>query len=101
MEEKLKLAHMKTSGSSVHKKYQELVSRVQEKDELIEKLETQLEKQVIKLFLAGTHILPPQPVGKVPYDIMASLPASKMHLCLSPPSQVNIYLFETVIAALE
>ncbi|XP_053241297.1 pleckstrin homology domain-containing family H member 1 isoform X2 [Podarcis raffonei] len=45
MEEKLKLAHMKTSGSSVHKKYQELVSRVQEKDELIEKLETQLEKQ--------------------------------------------------------
>lgn len=46
MEEKLKLANMKTSESSECKKYQKLVNRVQEKDELIKKLETQLEKQV-------------------------------------------------------
>ncbi|XP_053130423.1 pleckstrin homology domain-containing family H member 1 isoform X2 [Hemicordylus capensis] len=48
MEEKLKLANMKTNESSEHKKYQELMSRVQEKDELIKKLETQLrdEKQL-------------------------------------------------------
>ncbi|KAJ7344725.1 hypothetical protein JRQ81_000675 [Phrynocephalus forsythii] len=45
MEEKLKLANMKTSELSECKKYQKLVSNVQEKDELIKKLETQLEKQ--------------------------------------------------------
>ncbi|XP_061467069.1 pleckstrin homology domain-containing family H member 1 isoform X2 [Rhineura floridana] len=45
MEEKLKLANMKTSGSSEYKKYQELVSRMQGKNELIKKLEAQLEKQ--------------------------------------------------------
>ncbi|XP_020655592.3 pleckstrin homology domain-containing family H member 1 isoform X3 [Pogona vitticeps] len=45
MEEKLKLANMKTGQSSECKKYQKLVSRVQEKDELINKLETHLEKQ--------------------------------------------------------
>ncbi|XP_054827182.1 pleckstrin homology domain-containing family H member 1 isoform X2 [Eublepharis macularius] len=45
MEEKLKLANMKTSESSEHKKYQELINRVQEKDELINKMKTQLEEQ--------------------------------------------------------
>lgn len=46
MEEKLKLANMKTGESSDHKKYQELMNRVQEKDEQINQLETQLEEQV-------------------------------------------------------
>lgn len=50
MEEKLKLANMKTSESSEQKKYQELISKIQEKDELINKLESQLNDQV-KLFL--------------------------------------------------
>ncbi|KAL8169566.1 UNVERIFIED_CONTAM: hypothetical protein K2H54_052508 [Gekko kuhli] len=45
MEEKLKLANVKTSESSEHKKYQELMNRVQGKDELINQLETQLEEQ--------------------------------------------------------
>ncbi|XP_042294777.1 pleckstrin homology domain-containing family H member 1 isoform X2 [Sceloporus undulatus] len=45
MEEKLKLAYTKNSGSSEYKKYQQMMSRVQEKDELIENLEAQLEKQ--------------------------------------------------------
>ncbi|KAH0620714.1 hypothetical protein JD844_021414 [Phrynosoma platyrhinos] len=45
MEEKLKLAHLKNGGSNEYKKYQQMMSRVQEKDELIEKLEAQLEKQ--------------------------------------------------------
>ncbi|XP_066492806.1 pleckstrin homology domain-containing family H member 1 [Tiliqua scincoides] len=45
MEEKLKLANMKTSESSEHKKYQELMSKIQEKDELINKLESQLKDQ--------------------------------------------------------
>uniref|UniRef100_H9GAG7 Pleckstrin homology, MyTH4 and FERM domain containing H1 n=1 Tax=Anolis carolinensis TaxID=28377 RepID=H9GAG7_ANOCA len=45
MEEKLKLANMKTNESNEYKKYQQMMSRVQEKDELIEKLEVQLEKQ--------------------------------------------------------
>ncbi|KAJ1103873.1 hypothetical protein NDU88_001294 [Pleurodeles waltl] len=48
MEEKLKLADVKTneSESTLYKKYQELTSVVQEKEDLIRKLETQLEKQV-------------------------------------------------------
>uniref|UniRef100_A0A8D0BSE3 Pleckstrin homology, MyTH4 and FERM domain containing H1 n=1 Tax=Salvator merianae TaxID=96440 RepID=A0A8D0BSE3_SALMN len=46
MEEKLKLASVKTSGSSEHKKYQELMTRLQDKDELIKKLEAQLESQL-------------------------------------------------------
>lgn len=50
MKEKLKLANIKTSESSEHKKYQELINRLQEKDELINQLETQLEEQV-KLML--------------------------------------------------
>ncbi|XP_060119569.1 pleckstrin homology domain-containing family H member 1-like, partial [Heteronotia binoei] len=45
VEEKLKLANMKTSESIEHKKYQELMNSVQEKDELINQLETQLEEQ--------------------------------------------------------
>lgn len=48
MEEKIKLANMKTgeSGSTLHRKYQELMSTVQGKEDLINKLETQLAKQV-------------------------------------------------------
>uniref|UniRef100_A0A8D2Q929 Pleckstrin homology, MyTH4 and FERM domain containing H1 n=1 Tax=Varanus komodoensis TaxID=61221 RepID=A0A8D2Q929_VARKO len=45
MEEKLKLANMKSSESSEHKKHQKLVSSIQQKDELIKKLQTQLENQ--------------------------------------------------------
>ncbi|XP_062973619.1 pleckstrin homology domain-containing family H member 1 isoform X2 [Elgaria multicarinata webbii] len=45
MEEKLKCANMKSSEPSEHEKYQKLVSSVQQKDELIKKLETQLENQ--------------------------------------------------------
>ncbi|KAJ6667244.1 hypothetical protein lerEdw1_017222 [Lerista edwardsae] len=45
MEEKLKLANVKNSASSEHKKYQELMSKIQEKDELINKLESQLKDQ--------------------------------------------------------
>ncbi|XP_077178626.1 pleckstrin homology domain-containing family H member 1 isoform X3 [Paroedura picta] len=45
LEEKLKLANLKTSESSEHKKYQELMNRVQEKDEMISQLETLLEEQ--------------------------------------------------------
>ncbi|XP_048339958.1 pleckstrin homology domain-containing family H member 1 isoform X2 [Sphaerodactylus townsendi] len=45
MEEKLKLANTKTSELNEHKKYQELMNRVQERDELINKLKKQLEEQ--------------------------------------------------------
>nr|XP_056707116.1 pleckstrin homology domain-containing family H member 1 [Euleptes europaea] len=45
LEEKLKLANMKTSESSEHRKYQDLMNRVQEKDEQINNLEKQLEEQ--------------------------------------------------------
>ncbi|KAM9148739.1 pleckstrin homology domain-containing family H member 1 [Pangshura tecta] len=47
MEEKVKLASMKTSESesTLYRKYQELLSTVQGKDDLIGRLETQLEKQ--------------------------------------------------------
>ncbi|NXE58856.1 PKHH1 protein, partial [Calcarius ornatus] len=47
MEEKIKLANMKTgeSDSTLHKKYQELMCTVQGKEDLINKLETQLAKQ--------------------------------------------------------
>lgn len=57
MEEKLKLANMKTGESSEHKKYQELMSKIQEKDELINKLESQLKDQV-KLLLTRRHTAP-------------------------------------------
>nr|XP_042705266.1 pleckstrin homology domain-containing family H member 1 isoform X7 [Chrysemys picta bellii] len=47
MEEKVKLANMKTSESenTLYRKYQELLGTVQGKDDLISRLETQLEKQ--------------------------------------------------------
>ncbi|XP_019374729.1 PREDICTED: pleckstrin homology domain-containing family H member 1 [Gavialis gangeticus] len=47
MEEEAKLANMKTSESesTLYRKYQELVGTVQGKDDLINRLETQLEKQ--------------------------------------------------------
>ncbi|XP_067413879.1 pleckstrin homology domain-containing family H member 1 isoform X3 [Emydura macquarii macquarii] len=47
MEEKVKLANMKTSESEsiLYRKYQELLGTVQGKDDLIVRLETQLEKQ--------------------------------------------------------
>ncbi|XP_009951519.1 PREDICTED: pleckstrin homology domain-containing family H member 1-like, partial [Leptosomus discolor] len=47
MEEKIKLANMKTSesDSTLHRKYQELMGTVQGKEDLINKLETQLAKQ--------------------------------------------------------
>uniref|UniRef100_A0A452HAG9 Uncharacterized protein n=1 Tax=Gopherus agassizii TaxID=38772 RepID=A0A452HAG9_9SAUR len=47
MEEKVKLASMKTSESesTLYRKYQELLGTVQGKDDLIGRLETQLEKQ--------------------------------------------------------
>uniref|UniRef100_A0A8C8R9A0 Pleckstrin homology, MyTH4 and FERM domain containing H1 n=1 Tax=Pelusios castaneus TaxID=367368 RepID=A0A8C8R9A0_9SAUR len=47
MEEKVKLANMKTSESEsiLYRKYQELLGTVQGKDDLISRLETQLEKQ--------------------------------------------------------
>lgn len=48
MEEKIKLANVKTgeSDSALHKKYQELMCTMQGKEDLINKLETQLAKQV-------------------------------------------------------
>ncbi|XP_069495090.1 pleckstrin homology domain-containing family H member 1 [Ambystoma mexicanum] len=48
MEEKLKLADVKTNESenTLYKKYQELASVVQDKEDLVRKLETQMEKQV-------------------------------------------------------
>ncbi|KAM7163664.1 pleckstrin homology domain-containing family H member 1 isoform 3-T3 [Macrochelys suwanniensis] len=48
MEEKVKLANMKTSESesTLYRKYQELLGTVQGKDDLIGRLETQLEKQL-------------------------------------------------------
>ncbi|XP_029454707.1 pleckstrin homology domain-containing family H member 1 [Rhinatrema bivittatum] len=48
MEEKLKLADVKTSESenALYKKYQELTCLIQEKEEVIRKLEAQLEKQM-------------------------------------------------------
>jgi len=54
MEEKIKLASVKTSesDSTLHRKYQELMGTVQGKEDLINRLETQLEKQV-KIFSAG------------------------------------------------
>ncbi|NXB72883.1 PKHH1 protein, partial [Donacobius atricapilla] len=47
MEEKIKLANLKTgeSDSTLHRKYQELVCTIQGKEDLINKLETQLAKQ--------------------------------------------------------
>ncbi|XP_074853311.1 pleckstrin homology domain-containing family H member 1 [Carettochelys insculpta] len=47
MEEKMKLANMKTSesDSTSYRRYQELLGTVQGKDDLISRLETQLEKQ--------------------------------------------------------
>ncbi|NXC13015.1 PKHH1 protein, partial [Corythaeola cristata] len=47
MEEKIKLANMKTgeSDSTLHRKYQELMGTVQGKEDLINRLETQLAKQ--------------------------------------------------------
>ncbi|KAK2492295.1 hypothetical protein MC885_021550, partial [Smutsia gigantea] len=47
MEEKVKLSNLKTvdSAGSLHRKYQELLKAVQDKDELIGQLEAQLEKQ--------------------------------------------------------
>ncbi|XP_030308127.1 pleckstrin homology domain-containing family H member 1 [Calypte anna] len=47
MEEKMKLANMKSSesDSTLHRKYQELMGTVQGKEDLINRLETQLEKQ--------------------------------------------------------
>uniref|UniRef100_A0A665X505 Pleckstrin homology domain containing, family H (with MyTH4 domain) member 1 n=1 Tax=Echeneis naucrates TaxID=173247 RepID=A0A665X505_ECHNA len=49
MEEKLKSANIHTSDSetSLYKKYQDLTSQVQEKDATIERLEMQLEKQIL------------------------------------------------------
>lgn len=51
MEEKIKLANVKTSESdnTLHRKYQELMGTVQGKEDLINRLETQLAKQV-KIF---------------------------------------------------
>lgn len=51
MEEKIKLANVKTSESesTLHRKYQELMGTVQGKEDLITRLETQLAKQV-KIF---------------------------------------------------
>lgn len=48
MEEKIKLADVKTgeSDSTLQKKYQELMCTMQGKEDLINKLETQLAKQV-------------------------------------------------------
>ncbi|NXR26524.1 PKHH1 protein, partial [Cinclus mexicanus] len=47
MEEKIKIANMKTSesDSTLHRKYQELLCTVQRKEDMINKLETQLAKQ--------------------------------------------------------
>ncbi|KFP29931.1 Pleckstrin homology domain-containing family H member 1, partial [Colius striatus] len=47
MEEKIKLANMKTieADSTLHRKYQELMGTVQGKEDLINRLETQLTKQ--------------------------------------------------------
>ncbi|TKC48279.1 hypothetical protein EI555_012356 [Monodon monoceros] len=47
MEEKVKLSNLKNMGSagSLHRKYQELLNAMQGKDELIGRLEAQLEKQ--------------------------------------------------------
>lgn len=48
MEEKMKLASVKTgeSDNTLHRKYQELMCTMQGKEDLINKLETQLAKQV-------------------------------------------------------
>jgi len=48
MEEEIKLANMKTgeSDSTLYRKYQELMGTVQGKEDLINRLETQLAKQV-------------------------------------------------------
>uniref|UniRef100_A0A672IW28 Pleckstrin homology domain containing, family H (with MyTH4 domain) member 1 n=1 Tax=Salarias fasciatus TaxID=181472 RepID=A0A672IW28_SALFA len=48
MEEKLKSANIQTSESesSLYRKYQDLTNQVQEKDTVIKRLETQLEKQI-------------------------------------------------------
>ncbi|TKS86950.1 Pleckstrin -like proteiny domain-containing family H member 1 [Collichthys lucidus] len=49
MEEKLKSANIQPgeSESSLYRKYQDLTSQVQEKDAVIKRLETQLEKQIL------------------------------------------------------
>ncbi|XP_045919243.1 codanin-1-like [Micropterus dolomieu] len=49
MEEKLKSANIQTSESesSLYRKYQDLTSQVQEKDDAIKRLEMQLEKQIL------------------------------------------------------
>lgn len=48
MEEKLKSANIQTSESesTLYRKHQDLTMQVQEKDAVIQRLETQLEKQV-------------------------------------------------------
>lgn len=48
MGEEIKLANMKTSesNSTLYRKYQELMSTVQRKEDVISRLETQLAKQV-------------------------------------------------------
>lgn len=57
MEEKIKLANVKTgeSDSTLHRKYQELMGAVQGKEDLINRLETQLAKQV-KIFSTGRPV---------------------------------------------
>lgn len=57
MEEKIKLANVKTSESdnTLHRKYQELMGTVQGKEAQINRLETQLAKQV-QIFSTGRPI---------------------------------------------
>lgn len=57
MEEKIKLADVKTSesDSTLHRKYQELMGTVQRKEDLINRLELQLAKQV-KIFSTARHV---------------------------------------------
>lgn len=57
MEQNIKLANLKTgdSDSSLHRKYQELMGTVQGKEDQINRLQTQLAKQV-KLFSTGRPV---------------------------------------------
>lgn len=57
MEEKIKLTNVKTgeSDSTLHRKYQELMCTVQGKEDLINKLETQLAKQVGLFSMGGSE----------------------------------------------
>lgn len=64
MEEKVKLSNLKNvdSAGSLHRKYQELLNAMQGKDELIGRLEAQLEKQVsASAPLQHLHQLPTAP----------------------------------------